>query len=95
MSDLNERIREAKSRLPLPALLGALDLGAHAKKSARCPLHEDRRASFSVWHGAHGWRWKCHAGCGGGDEINFLESFRNLDRGAAIRFYLALAGVRA
>lgn len=95
MSDLNERIREAKSRLPLPDLLCKIDLGEHAQKSARCPLHEDRNASFSVWNGFHGWRWKCHAGCGAGDEINFLELYRNLDRAAAIRFFLAMAEVRS
>ena len=95
MQDLHDQIADAKRRLPMPDLLRLLDLGEHAKKSARCPLHEDRNASFSVWQGAHGWRWKCHAGCGAGDEIHFLEKFRDLDRAAAIRFFLAMAEVRA
>jgi hypothetical protein len=65
-------ISEAKSRLPMPRLLEVLGLEQHAKKSAKCPFHEDRRESFSVFHGEKGWRFKCHAGCGEGDEIDFL-----------------------
>ena len=84
-------IADAKRRLPLPDLLRLLDLGEHAKKSARCPLHQDRTASFSVFHGTHGWRWKCHAGCGAGDEITFLEKWRDLDRTAAIRFFVTMS----
>lgn len=76
----------------MPDLLRLLDLGEHAKKSARCPLHEDRNASFSVWQGAHGWRWKCQTGCGHGDEISFLEIYFGTSRVQAISRYLALAG---
>jgi len=60
-------IDEAKRRLPLPALMHRLGLGDHAKKSARCPLHDDQHNSFSVWQEDGIWFWKCHAGCGGGD----------------------------
>ena len=42
-------IEEAKRRLPLPLLLKQLGLGEHAKKTARCPFHEDRNPSFSVF----------------------------------------------
>ena len=93
MSD-REPILEAKRRLPLPALMCRLELGDHAKKSARCPLHEDGSNSFSVWESPEGWVWKCHAGCGNGDEITFLEKVRGIDRGNAIRAFLDLAGVR-
>jgi hypothetical protein len=86
-------IGEAKSKLPLPLLMRELGLSDHAKKSARCPFHEDRRNSFSVWQKDGVWFWKCHAGCGEGDEINFLEKHRTGSRGDAIKLYLAMAGV--
>ena len=66
-------ILELKWRLPLPDLLKQIGLGAHAKRSAPCPLHEDKNPSFSMFQTVHGWRFKCHAGCGEGDEIIFLE----------------------
>src|SRR5262245_2551593 len=73
-SDLREKIDEAKRLLPMPKVLEKFGLGAHAKKSAHCPFHEDEHKSFSVFHnkGGKGWQWKCHAGCGYGDEIAFL-----------------------
>jgi hypothetical protein len=48
-SDLRTKIDEAKRLLPLPQLLERLGLGAHAKKSALCPLHDDKHPSFSVF----------------------------------------------
>jgi DNA primase len=42
-------ILELKWRLPLPDLLKQTGLGAHAKRSAACPLHEDTTPSFSVF----------------------------------------------
>jgi hypothetical protein len=83
-------ILELKWRLPLPDLLKQIGLGAHAKRSAPCPLHEDKNPSFSMFQTVHGWRFKCHAGCGEGDEIIFLEKWRGLSRGEAIRFYANL-----
>jgi AAA domain/CHC2 zinc finger len=86
-------ITEAKSKLPLPSLMQQLGLREHAKKSARCPFHEDRHNSFSVWQKDDVWFWKCHAGCGEGDEINFLERHRTVSRGDGIKLYLEMAGV--
>jgi len=87
-------IDEAKRRLPLPGLMRKLGFGEHAKKSARCPFHDDKHNSFSVWNNATGrWFWKCHAGCGEGDEISFIEKHRGLSRGQAIKLYLEMAGV--
>jgi Protein of unknown function (DUF3987)/CHC2 zinc finger len=69
-------------------------LGMHAEKSARCPFHDDQHNSFSVWRDANGrWAWKCHAGCGAGDEINFLEVREQLSRRDAAKRFLDLAGV--
>ena len=55
---MSDEIAEAKRQLPLPALLHRLGLGEHAKKSARCPFHDDRHNSFSVWKNGGGlWFW--------------------------------------
>jgi hypothetical protein len=91
---MNNDIQEAKRRFPLPQLMEQCGLGAHAKKSARCPFHEDKDASFSVWQGDKGWQFKCHAGCGNGDEITFLELHENLTNSDATKRFLEMAGVR-
>lgn len=86
-------ISDAKRRLPLPELLHQLGLSDHAKKSARCPLHDDQHNSFSVWQTNGAWFFKCHAGCGEGDEISFLGLHERLSRSGAIRRYFDLAGL--
>jgi DNA primase len=73
--------------------LHQLGLGEHAKKSARCPFHDDQRNSFSVWKKDGAWFFKCHAGCGEGDEINFLELLRHLSRRDATGVFLEMAGL--
>jgi hypothetical protein len=91
MSD--SALQEAKRRLILPALLHQLGLGELAKKSARCPFHDDQRNSFSVFRGESGaWFWKCHAGCGQGDEITFLEKHKCISTGEAIKLFREMAG---
>jgi hypothetical protein len=85
-------IQQAKSSLPLPRLMERLGLGNHAKKSARCPFHEDKHNSFSVWQTDGGWSWKCYAGCGRGDEITFLEKHNGISTGEAIKVLLEMAG---
>ena len=51
---------------PVERLLAKLPDAKQAGKgwSARCPAHEDRRASLSIGEGEDGWALvKCHAGC--------------------------------
>ena len=93
-SDLREKIDEAKRLLPMPKVLEKFGLGAHAKKSAHCPFHEDEHNSFSVFHGndGKGWQWKCHSGCGYGDEIALLVKVKGINRREAITLYLEMAG---
>lgn len=69
-------------------------LGKHAKKSARCPFHDDTHNSFSVWRdGSLRWHFKCHA-CGvKGDEITFIELHEKISKRDAIQRFLDLAGV--
>ena len=88
-------VSEAKTILPLPALLHREGLGDRAKKSARCPFHDDARNSFSVYKNGNGdFRWKCFAGCGQGDEINFLERRRGISRSEATKLFIEMAGGR-
>ncbi len=86
-------IRGAKRKLPLPTLMYRLGLGEHAKKSARCPFHDDAQNSFSVWQNNGAWFWKCFVGCGKGDKINFLESHKSISRSDATKLFLEMAGV--
>jgi hypothetical protein len=97
-TELQEKFNEATRRLPLPQLLEKLGLAAHAKKSARCPFpgHDDKHPSFSVFQGKDGfWFWKCHAGCGEGDEILFLRKLKGLSMTEAMNLYLDMAGFPA
>ena len=95
-AELRAKIDEAKRRLPLPQLLARLGLGECAKKSAHCPFHDDQHKSFSVFEGKDGfWYWKCHAGCGDGDEIMFLRKLKKLSLTDAMNLYLEMAGFPA
>lgn len=85
-------IAEMKRRLPLPILMEWLGIGEYAKTSARCPFHQDTSASFSVYETAKGWRWKCHATCGGGDEVAFIERWEDLSRWDALARLGQLSG---
>jgi CHC2 zinc finger len=92
--DLREKIAEAKRRLPLPKLMTTLGLAEHAKKSGRCPWHDDQHPSFSVFPGRDGfWHYKCFV-CDtqGGDEIAFLVKHFDISRSEAIKRHLELAG---
>ena len=51
---MSAEVAKAKAALPLPALMHQLGLGEHAKKSARCPFHDDKHNSFSVWRNEYG-----------------------------------------
>ena len=84
-----------KQRLPIPELMHRLGLGEHAKKSAPCPFHDDKHNSFSIWQNPDGlWSWKCHADCGQGDEITFLEKYHGISNKEATKLFLEIAGVK-
>jgi hypothetical protein len=85
-------VEEAKNVLSLPALLHREGLGDCAKKSALCPFHDDKHNSFSIWPSDGVWFWKCHAGCGTGDEINFLEKQKGISRSDATKLFIKMAG---
>jgi len=73
-------LKKLKQSLPLPQLLKALGYGDGNQKKLCCPLHDDHSPSLSIFRKkSGGWGWKCHAGCGFGDEIDFLAKLRGLD----------------
>jgi hypothetical protein len=93
-AELRAKIDEAKRRLPMPKLMRRMGfLEKHIGESAHCPFHDDTHKSFSVFHSKNGkgWQWKCHAGCGHGDEIAFLVKALNISRREAICRYLDMA----
>lgn len=81
----------AKARLDVPALWQLLALPGMPARSCKCPFHEDRSASFSIF--ADGRGWKCFAGCGQGDAVAFLQRARNLATGDTLREFVRLAGL--
>lgn len=94
MTPKTDLLAQAKQRLPLPALMSQCGHGERAKKSARCMFHEDSSNSFSCYQRDNGtWAWKCHAGCGSGDEADWLGKLRGLSNTDACREYAKLAGV--
>jgi hypothetical protein len=97
-AELRAKIDQAKARLPLPDLMRELNYAEkHSLPSAVCPFHEDEHPSFSVFQSrdGKGWQWKCHAGCGYGDEIAFLVKHFGISRREAIRRYFDMAGFPA
>lgn len=47
------------------------------KLTGLCPFHDDRNNSFSV--DLKTGKWKCHAGCGGGNFITFWAKLHGLN----------------
>ena len=83
---------EAKARLDVATLWRVLNLPGQPSRSCRCPLHEDRSASFSVFVSQKGaLRWKCHAGCGEGGPVELLARVLSIDEREACRRLLELA----
>jgi hypothetical protein len=81
----------AKERLDVAAVWQMLALPGVPARSCRCPWHEDRNASFSIFAGGN--RWKCFKGCGHGDAISFLQCALKLSTGTALREFVRLAGL--
>lgn len=54
----------------------------HKAHNIKCPFHDDRSPSFTVWPQTN--TWKCWAGCGSGDVINLVSKLRGISNHAAI-----------
>jgi hypothetical protein len=88
-----EKIAQAKLLLPLEEMLDRLEDWDLCVGQKRCPFHEDNSPSFSVFTKDDSQYWKCHAGCGTGDQITYLEIKLDLSRGEAIELFLQMAEV--
>ncbi len=86
-------IAEAKARLSIPDLWQRYNLKGQPAKSCPCPFHEDRISSFSVFRGRGGFdAFKCFAGCGRGDAVDFLQVATGLPKREACHEFIRLAG---
>ncbi len=90
-------IQGLKRALPLPTLIEQLGISERVRRTMFCPFHDNKLTeAFSVYRGTKGgWKWKCHAGCGGGDEIDFIERLHRASRKEAIERYRQLLGSQA
>jgi DNA primase len=86
-------VKQAKNLLPLEKMLDQLEDWDRCVAERRCPFHDDLSPSFSVFTRDGNDYWKCHAGCGAGDQINFLQIKFELTRGEALKLFLEMAGV--
>jgi len=59
----------------------------------RCPFHEDKRASLSVFQGRGGWRWKCHACDVGGTILDFVMRAEGVELAEAAATVARAAGI--
>jgi len=83
-------LAEAKARLTIHDLWQHFGFDGEPRVSCRCVFHEDRSASLSIT--PDGALFYCHAGCGGGDAVDFFRRACNLPHAEACRRFLALAG---
>jgi DNA primase len=88
-----KNIKLAKLLLPLEKMLEQLEDWEQCVAKKRCPFHANTSPSFSVFIKEDNQYWKCHAGCGAGDQINYLEHKFDLNRGEALRLFLEMAGI--
>lgn len=73
-------LKQLKTILPLLRLMQVLGFGDGKLTKLRCPFHNDQSLSLSVYQTDTGAQaWKCHTGCGGGDEISFVAKHFGLD----------------
>jgi DNA primase len=57
--------------------------GSRNTINVKCPFHEDRSPSFTIWLDSN--RWKCHAGCGYGDVIDLYAIAHQVEVKEAIK----------
>lgn len=88
-------LADAKARLNIHDLWQHFGLDGEPKAGCRCPFHEDRKNSFSVFIGEDGFdAWNCFTGCGGGDAVDFFQRASGLSPKEACRKFMRLAGGR-
>src|SRR3974377_759831 len=90
---LRERIAQAKELLTLEDLITEVGDWNERVELGLCPFHADHKPSFSLFAHSSGDLWKCHAGCGAGHQIRYLEVKFQLPRYEAILLFLEMAGL--
>ena len=83
-------LAEAKQKLNIFQLWELLNLPGTPKRSCNSPFRRDRHASFSI--SRTGELFNDFATGTGGDAIDFLEQATGLNRAAACRRFIELAG---
>ena len=83
---MNDDIGEFVRSLDARQVWSALGLPGEPKSSCKCPKHNDRSASFSVYRSKYDgrWLWMCHAGCNRGDLVDLWVLMTGLSKGAAL-----------
>lgn len=62
----------------VPSIWEQLGVDLNRRGNVRCPFHEDTSPSLSIYRAPDGReRWKCHAGCGGGDAFELAQRLGN------------------
>ena len=86
-------LAEAKQRLTIYELWRHYGFEGEPSKSCRCPFHDDKSASFSLFTGKDRLdAFNCFAGCGGGDAVDFFQLASGVPHREACRAFIAHAG---
>ena len=82
--DIGEFVRSLELHDVLPNL--GMEVGPNPRAARQCPLHVDRRPSFSFFRASKDdrWLWKCHAGCEHGDLLDLVVKMTGLSKGDAL-----------
>ena len=90
---MSVELSEVKRVFGLPQVVAALGYDeALVQRSTNCPFHDDKNPSFGIWEEGGKWSWKCHAGCGGGDEVEFIQIALGISLTEAIHKFKEMAG---
>lgn len=80
-------IDKIKSQVELPEYIESfVSLSSRGKSRwGICPFHNDNSPSLQVFRTKNNeWHWKCQAGCGGGDIIDFYKQYNSCSAREAI-----------
>ena len=79
---MSDELKQSIVATRIATLWHELALPGTPGKSCPCPFHEDSSPSFSIFTCRRDGRdkWKCHAGCGQGDALDFLLKATGADR---------------
>lgn len=74
---------ETLCRFGVLPFLKKIKVGANGQLFALCPFHDDRRQSFSV--NRQTGLWKCFAGCGDGNAVQFYARAKGITEAEAVQ----------